>query len=73
MEKVVQAVFKSVRSEVFALAKHGDALSHIEVSRNEFEALIASIEQLTGVRHKRDALEFLADGVLVRVTGADVG
>ena len=68
----MQAVFNSARSEVFALAKHGDALSHIEVSRNEFEALIAPIEQQTGIRHKREALEFLADGVLVRCTGADV-
>lgn len=62
----MRPVFSSVRSEIFALAKAGADLSHIEVSREEFEAVISRIEKETGTRHAGRPLEFLASGVLVR-------
>lgn len=62
----MNAVFNSTRAELFALAKHGKALSHIEIEHAEFERVVGPIESATGIRHKRDCLEFMVNGVLVK-------
>lgn len=59
-------IFTSPRAELFALSKHGKALSHIEIGRTEFESVVGPIESATGIRHKRDSLEFMVNGVLVK-------
>lgn len=62
----MKPIFKSTRAKLFAMAKHGSLISHIEVCRAEFEEVIGAMERETGMRLAANALEFMANGVIVK-------